>query len=94
MSKQAKALAQSARQAITTRFVGPTNSRGSRIVARCEAKRIIVECDDSLDAAANHAAAALQLMNTLGWSEHNSLVMGGTGDGYVFVQIPKEYDNV
>lgn len=45
--------------------------------------------DHALDASANHAAAALQLMRELGWSERNDLVMGGTGNGYVFVQVPK-----
>lgn len=86
---RAKALALSARQAITTSFRGPTNQRGSRIIARCEAKRISVPCDHALDAGANHAAAAQQLMDQLGWSERNELVMGGTREGYVFVQVPK-----
>lgn len=86
---RAKAMARSARQAITTSFRSPTNSQGSRVIARCEAKRISVGWDHTLDASANHAAAALQLLDLLGWSERNDLVMGGTRDGFVFVQIPK-----
>jgi hypothetical protein len=86
---RAKALAASVRQAITTSFRGPTNSNGSRVIARCEAKRISVPWDHALDAGANHAAAAQQLMDQLGWSERNDLVMGGTREGYVFVQVPK-----
>lgn len=86
---RAKALALSARQAITTSFRGPTDSNGSRVIARCEAKRISVPWDHALDAGANHATAALQLMDQLGWSERNDLVMGGTREGYVFVQVPK-----
>lgn len=86
---RAKALALSARQAITTSYRGPTNCRGTRVIARCEAKRVSVSWDDSLDVGANHAAAAMQLMDQLGWSEKCDLVMGGTGDGYVFVQVPK-----
>jgi hypothetical protein len=86
---RAKALAASSRQAITTNYRGPTDSRGSRVIARCEAKRISVSWDQALDAGANHAAAALQLMDQLGWSERNDLVVGGTRNGYVFVQVPK-----
>lgn len=77
------------RQAITTSFRGPTDTKDARIIARCEAKRISVPWDDNLDTGANHAAAALQLMDQLGWSERNDLVMGGTREGYVFVQVPK-----
>lgn len=36
-----------------------------------------------------YAAAALQLMDQLGWSERNNLAMGGTRDGFVFVQVPR-----
>jgi len=86
---RAKALAATVRQAITTSFRGPTDSNGSRVIARCEAKRISVSWDHALDASANHAAAALKLMEQLGWSERNDIVMGGTRDGYVFVQVPK-----
>ena len=87
---KAKVLAASCRQAITTTYRGPTDYKGSRVIARCEAKRVSVPWDDALDQAQNHAAAALQLMDQLGWSERNDLVMGGTGAGYVFVQVPKK----
>lgn len=83
---RANALAAGSRQAITTSY---RFSNGARVIARCEAKKISVPWDDALDRAANHAAAALQLMDELGWSESNDLVMGGTRDGYVFVQVPK-----
>jgi hypothetical protein len=89
---RAKALALSSRQAIVTTFRGPTGGSrcaGARIIAKCEAKRISVVWDDDLDTGPNHAAAAYQLMDQLGWSERNDLVMGGTRDGYVFVQVPK-----
>lgn len=87
---RAKAMAASSRQAIVTSERGPTNkSLDKRVIARCDAKRITVVWDDRLDKGANHAAAALQLMDQLGWSEKNDLVMGDTRDGYVFVQVPK-----
>lgn len=86
---RAKAMALARRQAIITRFRGPTDRHGSRIIARCEAKQITVECRDDLRPDENHAMAALQLQEQLGWSERNDLVMGGTRDGYVFVQVDK-----
>lgn len=75
------------RQAITTTFRGPTNFRGSRVVVTCEAKRISVPWDHALDSQNNHAAAALELMRVLGWDAKNQLAMGGTKNGYVFVQV-------
>jgi hypothetical protein len=88
----AKAIALSSRQAIVVSFRGPTGgarARGARLIAKCASKRISVPWDDNLDPGGNHAAAALQLMDQLGWSERNDLVMGGTREGYVFVQVPK-----
>jgi hypothetical protein len=87
---RARALSASARQAITTVYRGPTDSHGSRVIAKCEAKRITVPWDHALDSADNHAAAALHLMDVLGWSERNDLAMGGTSAGYVFVQVPRK----
>lgn len=84
---RAKALAATSRQAIVTSE--RTTNGNYRVIARCEAKRISVPWDDNLDIRSNHAAAAQQLMDQLGWSERNDLVMGGTRDGYVFVQVPK-----
>lgn len=74
------------RQAITTRYAGPTDSRGSRVIARCQAKRITVPWDHALDAEANHTAAALELARQLGWD--GEWLGGGLPDdsGYAFVQ--------
>jgi len=82
--------------AIETRFIGPTNLKGSRISARvmetarpCEpTRRLIVECQDQLGIEANHRAAAKQLIARLGWDQPNGYgewVVGATDTGYVFV---------
>ncbi len=73
------------RQAITTRFVGPTNRRGSRIIARAVAGRKTVHWDHTLNIEANHAAAARRLAESFGW--HGQWFGGGlpTEDGYCFV---------
>jgi hypothetical protein len=52
-------------QAIITRYVCPTNFRGSRISARCQAKRIIVEWDHALNPEENHKAACDALCKSL-----------------------------
>lgn len=77
-------------QAIVTKYLGPTNFRGSRVVAKCQAKRISVSWDDALDVDGNHAAAANQLVSELGWTNYGKLVggglPGGEGNCYVFVK--------
>ncbi len=56
-------------QAITTRFIGPTNFRGSRFSATCRAGRVIVPRDFALNANDNHIAAANALREKLGWMD-------------------------
>lgn len=79
-------------QAITTKYLGATNYRGSRIVARAQAGRVIVSWDDALDVEPNHTAAAVALAEKYGWTERNTLVGGALPDdtGYAFVMVPKK----
>jgi hypothetical protein len=78
------------RQAIATAFHGPTDHRGSRIIARCEAGSLTWECDDALHVRENHIAAALALAGKLGWLDHCDMVGGGVrGGGYAFVLVAK-----
>ena len=88
-----KSVADGMRQAITTSYRGPTDSRGSRVIARCDAMRITVPWNHALDAQGHHAAAALQLMVRLGWHAHNTIRGGATaGGGYAFVQVEPPTD--
>lgn len=77
-------------QAIQTKFLGPTNTRGSRIRAWCEAKSIVVAWDHSLNQQDNHAAAARAVYEAMGWcGDGFTAWYGGSlpGDqGYAFVQ--------
>jgi hypothetical protein len=75
------------RQAIVTKYLGPTNTRGSRISVRAQAGRRIYAWDDGLDVDENHTVAAHRFANTMGWSTR--LVGGAMPDntGYVFVMI-------
>jgi hypothetical protein len=73
------------RQAIVTKFISPTNYRGSRIVASAAAGKITHNWDYSIGIEANHAAAAMKLVNKFGWN--GNWIGGGMPNdtGYCFV---------
>ena len=78
-----------ARQAIITKYIGPTDLRGSRVKATAEAGSITLAWDDALNSEENHVAAARALAGKYGWDRLNDMTHGGTRDGYVFVMVPK-----
>lgn len=85
------------RQAITTRYAGPTDHRGARVIVRSQAKRISVSWNDALDVAANHERAALILVAQLGWAGHWAGGALPDGTGYCFVNAQgsaRERENV
>lgn len=65
-------------QAITTRYIGPTNYKGSRVKAKAQAGSITIEWDDALNSEDNHTAAAKALMAKFGWDKHS--VIAGSGE--------------
>lgn len=78
-------------KAIVTRYLPPTNGKGARIAARCDAKRIVItwpgEFDDVDDAPKAHEVAATELRRALGWEGEwigGSLPPDGK-DSYAFV---------
>ena len=72
-------------QAITVKFLGPTNTRGPRWKATCAAASRTYDQADNLGRDANAACAAMQLCSELQWSGqwHGGVVASGD---YVFVQ--------
>ena len=66
-------------QAITTKYLGPTNFRDGRVKATAWAGSIILRWNDALNSADNHAAAAKALCVKLGWlgDQYHGLVGGG-----------------
>ncbi len=73
-------------KAIITKFLGPTNTRGSRITARdSDGNRTTVGYRHEISGDENHDAAAVALCRKMGWK--GNLVGGSTKDGraYVFV---------
>jgi hypothetical protein len=73
-------------QAVETRYVGPTNHRGARIIVRCEHKSRTYPWDHALGIQENHRAAAeaflvyMDWLNLKGW-----WAQGATRTGYAFV---------
>ena len=76
-------------QAIQTKYLGPTNSRGARVKATCAAGTVTVPYPYELSGQAVHRAAAQALCAKLGWTDANGYepMLGGClADGsYVFV---------
>lgn len=71
-------------KAIETKYLPPTNFRGSRIRAAAEGgNSVTLSYDSALSGDANHARAALELTRQLVWK--GKLIMGHTGKGCVFV---------
>lgn len=77
-------------QAIMTKYLGPTDYRGSRIKAYTESGQTLTidyphERNMGADA---HSVAALALVKRLGW--RGDLIAGATDTGYVFVFADSE----
>jgi hypothetical protein len=78
------------RQAITTRYHGPTNHRGSRITAFANAGRITVSYDPARNPDENHRAAMMAFCERFKW-EGQSYHPGGLPDGStVWVHVTRE----
>lgn len=78
-------------QAIETKFIAPTNNKGTRIKAQCAAKTIYIAYPYEFEVEKAHRYAALQLCNALGgnysWN-FSKYVTGQLKNGnYVHVAI-------
>lgn len=71
-------------QAIQTKYLGPTNTKGSRIKATCAAGSITIIHPHELSGQAAHRKAAEALVAKLNW---NTPLLGGQlpDHSYVFV---------
>jgi hypothetical protein len=81
------------RQAIVTRFHGPTDKRGKRVSARADAGTVIVSWHDELSVTENHTRAAATLAAKFGWARLATFTTrwhGGAlpnGRGFAFVEV-------
>ncbi len=60
------------RQAITTKYLGHTNYRGTRIKASCSRGSLTVSGDASLNLAENHIKAAVELIKSFMDNDHEN----------------------
>ena len=67
-------------QAIQTKYLSPTNTRGSRVKASCQAKSKTLPWDHALNPSGNHTRAAKALATELGWN-YGTWVSGELPDG-------------
>lgn len=75
------------RQTIITKYLGPSNVRGSRISARTTSGcRIVLDWDDSLNSEKNHWEAMATLAMKLNWANIHTAV-GGTLRGGAVVWV-------
>jgi hypothetical protein len=72
-------------QAITTKYIGPSNTRSGRIKASAAAGSVTIPYPSQHGMERAHATAALALCEKLGWS--GTLAQGGmpSDSGYAFV---------
>lgn len=74
------------RQAISTKYIGPTNTRGSRVKATsASGHTLTLAWADELDVDANHRYAAGELATKLQWA--GTWHGGATEAGYCFVCV-------
>ena len=74
------------RQAIQTKFIGPTNTKGSRVKAWADAGALTLSWNHRHNPEQNHKLAAETLARKLGWSGvWNGGSAPGDSSGYVFV---------
>ena len=80
-------------KAITTRYIGPSNTKGSRIVADDgDGNRITLHYRSELNSDENHAAACRALCEKMGWGgrmQGASVLKGGRTQAMVWAWIDK-----
>ena len=78
-------------QVIITKFIGPTNWRGSRIKVTSFSGSIIVNWDHAFSVGENHCLAADKLIKMRGWELskfHGGLLPDDTGYAFVAEDQP------
>jgi hypothetical protein len=78
------------RQAIVTKFLGPTDRHGARVKATAQAGSVTITWDDALAVDTNHYRAARLLAMKYNWLSNGYHLIGGglpddSGNVYVLV---------
>lgn len=76
--------------AILTRYIGPTNTKGSRYKAfTCNGHSVTIHAKPELNSDQNHDEAAKVLCKKMDWQ--GTLVRGGIEFGYAYCFIRRDY---
>lgn len=67
-------------QAIVTKYIGPSNVKGSRVKAICQAGSITLHWDHALNQDQNHCEAAKALAKKLDWINYGDWHCGWLPD--------------
>ena len=75
-------------KAILTKYLGPTNNRGSRVKAYDECgNQVTVSWNFELGVEENHQAAAQAFVQKMGW-KWQDLIGGSIKEGFAFIFNP------
>lgn len=80
------------RQAILTKYLAPTATKGARVKAWCARGSVTVNWDHGLDGEHNHINACEALRDKMEWRYRPMPCHGGAlpdGSGYCFVQVER-----
>ena len=73
-------------KAITTKYHGPTSTRGSKVSASDkDGNRVSIPYDHALNSEEAHRKAAVAFCAKMKWSGADTMVGGSIKDGYAFV---------
>jgi hypothetical protein len=72
-------------QAIRTRYLPATNTKPSRMQAKCEARTIYLSYDHGQDGYGNHLAASRALQTLMNWDRFGTMVGGAFAGDYYWV---------
>lgn len=82
-------------QAITTKYLAPTATRGGRVKATAAVGSVTIPWDHALDTVANHHAAACELARRWDWTDATGAIRAHAfgclpdGHGYVMAFITR-----
>lgn len=77
------------KQTIITKYLGPSNVKGSRCIAKTTSgKRLIIEWDDTLNLEQNHYEAMKRLATILNWDSYPKAIGGTLKDGSIVWVFP------
>jgi len=88
-------------EAILTHYIGPSNTRGGRVVAETGERnrntgrrdRVIIPYDAGKDIRENHKAAARKLLQKMAW-DWVAWTIGSYDRGYIFVRADFSTEDV